>query len=231
MFGTAAAAGATVASKDFSSPEDAIEYFISCLKNDDMEGALHACAIEEMAAGYDYEAMADRLRVLMPIVQSYMPSEYELYVSYNRYRTAQQITMQTAHLINSFDFPEEYENLLNAMPIAPAEGAAIRDALDALEPDLDGLSIVEIEMHDKHDTEQNREVQKKQAKCYSADDTQFRTVLYEYDGDYYAGGFTLMEYDGRWLISSLSDPLSGIPAYGTAEKLSSKSEFSDIIGK
>jgi hypothetical protein len=52
------------APKGFETPEAAIKHFIERVRNEDYDGALKACAVNEIAAGYDYEVMIKRLRVM-----------------------------------------------------------------------------------------------------------------------------------------------------------------------
>lgn len=224
-----AADDSSFVSKNFSTPEDAIEYFVDCIKEADIKGALKACAIDEIAQGYDYENFALRIRLMMPIVQTLLPSEYDMYVTYNQYITAQQITMQTIHFMNGFDFPEEYYDLIEGESIQKPDRDMIKQVIKALEPDLSGLEIIEIEKHSMHGLSINKENQKMRAKIYSADDVQSRTVLYEYDGEYYIGGFKLIENDGKWLIMGINDDLSNGSPFGTPYKVSSESEFWDMI--
>ncbi len=64
-----------------------------------------------------------------------------------------------------------------------------------------------------------------------ADAQTSRVVLYEYDGDYYAGGFTLLQYDGQWLISGLNDNLAGIPVSGALVEVADEDSFAYMLGK
>jgi len=222
------AAGA--ASKSFSSPEDAIEYFVERMKNGDWQGALSACAIDEMARGFDYEAQAERLKVLIPIVTSYMPSEYKQYVEYNKCLLTQRIMMQMASVTASANLSEENYGLINGTPTVLEDGNMPHGLMEELDPEnIKSVELIDIGQHRLHDSQVNRENQRKQAKIYSADDLQFRAVLYKFKGDYYIGGFTLIEYGGRWLIQNMSDPLAGIPAYGTPVKVADESEFYEML--
>ena len=225
--GTAVSTG--TASKSFSTPEDAIEYFVGCIKNSDLNGALGACAVNEMAEGFDFEEYTQRLRVIQPFITSYLPSEYGEYADYNRYKVSQQIAMQAMNFVMALSIPEDYTGLVEGTVIPIDEDDSTpKDIIKAIDPsDISGLEIIDIGKAEKHDSERNRENQQRLAKCFGADDLQFRTVLYKYDGDYYVGGFTVIEYNGKWLIDNLSDPLAGIPAYGTPIELDDKSEYYD----
>lgn len=231
QLGTAAAgAGADTESMAFPSPEEAIGYFIDCVKNQDIDAALRACAIDEAARGYDFEAMANRLRIIQPVAMTYMPSDYPMYVVYNKSRITSQIMLQTIHFINSFSLPEQYSGLLEGVPtVVNPEDDVVQGVIAELDPALADMRIIQIGKHPMHDDEQNRKNQKAQAACYGADDMQFRAVLYQCGGEYFIGGFTLVQYGKKWLIFNLSDPLTGISAFGNVQKLSGQAEFGSMI--
>jgi hypothetical protein len=231
VFGGAAGAFGT-ASKGFGTPEEAINYFVERLKNNDFDGALAACAIDEMARNYDYIAFAERIGAIQPIGNSYLPSEYSLYVEYNRHMLAERIMTQIASCIAACSgLPEEYYGLLNGKTMPLQDRELPDDLIEKLDPaNIKDVELLDIGKSDKHDTKQNRDNQKKQAKIFGADDIQFRSVLYGYDGDYYMGGFTLIEYGGKWYIQNMMDPLAGIPYNGLPIKLSGKEEFESMLG-
>lgn len=225
-----ASGGATAASKSFGTPEDAINYFVDRLKTGDFDGALSACAIGEMAEGFDYKAYAERLNMLMYLGVSYLPSEYEQYVGYNSSKFEQQILMQMVCFTTSFNLSEENSGLIEGQNMMLQDGKLPDGLIEQLDPaKLNGLELVDIGKARMHDDQRNRENQKKQAKVYGADDVQFRTVLYKYDGNYYIGGFTVIEYGGRWLIQNMSDPLAGIPSFGTPIPVADRSWYEDML--
>lgn len=232
LTGVLGAAGgqASAASKSFGTPEDAINYYVGCMKIGDFDGALSACAINEMAQGFDCKAFAGRLRVLMPLSTTLMPSEYEQYVKYNRVNIEKQIMAQMVSFTVSFNISEENTGLINGQSIMLPDGKLPDGFIEQLDPSkLSKLKMIEIAKANKHDIELNRKNQKEQARMYGADDIQFRTVLYEYDGKLYIGGFTIIEYNGRWLIQNMSDPLAGIPFSGMPIPVSDRSMYEDML--
>lgn len=235
LTGVFGASGAAYASKSFMAPEDVVNYFVGCIKNGDIDGALSACAINEEAKGFDYKAYLERVKAALPMSNTLLPSEYKQYLDYNSTKLRQQAEIQTIALIISFQVADKYKDLMNGKTVMLNSGKLadqIEDIYNNLEPaDLKDLTIIEIDKAKQHDTATNRETQKKMANIYGADDEQFRSVLYEYNGDYYMGGFTLIEYNSRWMISNLIDPLTGTSASGCAVKLSGKSDFYSSIGQ
>ncbi len=230
-FGTSAASAAAFASQSFSTPEEAIESFVGYLKAGDYDGALGTCAVGNMASGFDYQYTAKRLMTLLPVATSNMPSEYPQYVLYNRHKAARELLMQMICFSVSFHISDESRGLIDGMPVTLENGEFPDGLIEQLDPlAISSLEIVDIAKTSMHDDELNRENQKKQAKVYGADDVQFRSVLYELDGGYYVGGFTVIEFNGRWQIQNMSDPIVGISAFGTPIPVSDKSEFENLLG-
>ena len=228
---TAASSGFTSAPKSFATPEDAIESFVAYLKAGDYDGVLSTCAIDSMASGFDYKKYAERMSVLPPITMAGMPSEYAQYVKYNALKNTLTVMNQMIGFTVSFSLSENNSGIINGMTTMLEDGQFPDGLIEELNPDiLDSLEIVEIAKTSIHDIPKNRENQKKQADMYGADDLQFRSVLYQYNGHYYVGGFTLVEYDGRWQIQNMSDPIIGIPVLGTPIPVSDKSEFQSLLG-
>ncbi len=136
LTGVLGTAGGAAEPKSFSTPEDAIKYFVERLKAGDIEGALSACAINEMAKGYDYIAKVEKRQTVETITGAlYLPSEYDLYVAYNADKIKEWILMQIAGFSVSFNLPEEYDYLVNGMSIQKLENGKIPEGLiDALDP-------------------------------------------------------------------------------------------------
>lgn len=226
-----ASSGGAIASKSFGTPEDAINYFVDRFKAGDFEGALGACAVNEIAQGFDYKAYVERMNALLPLTVSYLPSDYKQYVLYNRTKTIQQISGQMMYFAVSFSINGDYKGIIDGQTI-PLQDAKMPDGIiKQLDPSaISKLELVEIGKMGMHDNEQNRTNQKIMAKMYGADDVQFRTVLYKYGGNYYVGGFTVIEYGGRWLIQNMTDPLAGISAFGIPIPVSDIQAFEDMLG-
>ena len=222
------ASGAFAASQSFSTPEDAIECFVDHMTAGEWEGALSACAVNEIAQNYDYQAMVERIQALMPNIQC-LPSEYEEYTGYNRASMSASLLRQMTWLTFSVTLPDEYDGFLEYMSIY--EGIDFDDVVEDMDPaPVSGLELVRIDSHKMLESSQNEENYERQAAVYGADEQTSRVVLYEYDGDYYAGGFTLLRYNGRWLILGLNDPLAGIPVTGALIRLDDEDAFEDMLG-
>lgn len=229
MLGIFGAAGASAAaSKSFATPEEAIYYFVGCLKKGDFDGALAACGINETAKGFNYKAYLGDFLSLPPVAISYMPSEYEYYVEYNRIKITQRMLMQMTCFMISFNLPEMYASMVEGKTeLFKGEPDDLIAALDPAK--ISGLEIIKIGKARHHDDPNSLENHKRTAKMFGADDRQFRSVLYKYDGSYYVGGFMLLEYGGRWYINSMEEPYANVSVYGTPRKISGAEEFENIL--
>jgi ABC-type sugar transport system substrate-binding protein len=215
--------------KGFETPEDAIEYFISHVKAGDYEGAMAACAVDEVAQNYDYEAMLKRIEAMIPSMP-YLPAEYELYGAFNEASMKNQIMRQLAYMAFSVTLPEEYGGWLSGTPLY-GDSVDFDDVVKDMDPEeFFAIEVVKIGEADLADNANNRDNMEKQAEIYGAADMVSRDVLYDADGDYYAGGVTLLEYDGGWLIFSLNDPLLSQSVYGALIPVANESEFDSLLG-
>ncbi len=230
LTGVLSTGGAASASKSFGTPEDAIKYFVDRLKAGDYDGCLSACAVDEMAQGFDYKAFSERMNALVPLTLSYLPSEYKQYIEYNKCKFEQQIIGQMTYFSASFSISDEYAGIIDGQTLPLKEEEMPNIIIEQLDPsNINGLELIDIGKARRHDDERNREMQKKQAGIYGADDIQFRIVLYRYDGHYCVGGFTVIEYGGRWMIQYMSDPLAGISSFGIPIPVSGRQAYEDML--
>lgn len=224
LFGVASAG----ASQAFPTPESAITYFIEHVKAEDYDGALHACAVNEIATRYDYEALIQSVRALFPTLR-YLPSEYGLFVANNRRAVEYQILQQLSWIALSVALPAEYEDFLQMRTLLDTAIDFDHIVGDMNPQKLFKIEIVEIEKSQLLESERHLEYLARQAQIYGADAATSRAVLYEIDGTYYVGGFQLLRYDGEWLISALTDILIDQPASGALLKVSGPAEFEAML--
>lgn len=221
VFGGAGEAFA--ASKSFSTPEDAITYFVDCMTAGDWEGALSACAVDEIAENYDYEAMVERMQALLPPFQC-LPSEYQEYVAYNRASVRTGLLRQMAWLTFSVTLPDKYDTLIQYGPLMA--GDEFSNVVEDMNPaPLRELEMIRIDSHSLLNSPQNEENYEKQAAVYGADAQTSRVVLYKSGETYYVGGFMLLQYNGEWRIYELYDYLAGISSSGALIKVENEDEF------
>ena len=229
-FGVPAASSAeAVAAQGFDTPEDAVESFVSYLKAGDYSGILSTCAIDNIAQGFDYKVFSERLGGLFPIPRAYLPTEYPDYVLYNKVKLTQEMLSKIYCVAVSFHLSVDYIGITGGGTHSLKADAFPDSIIKEMEPvSLDELNIVDIKKVVIDEVDLDMKNRKEQAGMFGGDDIQCRTVLYEYEGDYYVGGFTLIEYNGIWLVKDLIDSYSGAGA-DPGLKLDSKSQFYDFF--
>ena len=223
------ASSETFASQGFDTPEDAIKSFVSYLKEGDYNGILSTCAIDRMAQGFDYKAFSERLGGLFPIPRAYLPTDYPDYVLYNKVKFTQEMLSKIYCISASFHLSEDYNGITGGGTHSLKTDAFPNSIIKEMEPaSLDALNIVDIKKVVIDEVTLDMKNRKEQAGMFGGDDIQCRTVLYEYEGDYYVGGFTLIEYDGKWLVEDMIDSYSGAGA-DPGLKLEDKSQYYDFF--
>lgn len=216
------------ASGRFDQPEDAIRHFLACATAEEYECALRACAVDEIAERFDYEAMIAWLRAIVPSTQ-YLPSEYTLFAARNRHAVEYFILQQLSWMALSVVLPPKYNGFLT-MHILTDSTVDLDDVVTDMNPTrFRTLEIVDIRSSHLLNSEGNMQNLVRQAGIYGADSSTSRSVLYKVDSEYFVGGFQLMQYDGGWLITSLSDPLIEQSAYGILIQVSSPEEFEEML--
>jgi hypothetical protein len=127
----------------------------------------------------------------------------------------------------SFSFSEENAALLNNGTILLKDGKFPENLIEEFDPNvLSGLELVEIGIPRESNITESI---KKRAALFGADDAQSRLVLYKYNGIYYVGGFTAIEYGGRWMIQDMRDMYAG--AYGYPYPIPDKSRYYNELEK
>lgn len=179
--------------KNFTKPEDAIEYYVKKISEGDFSGALDACAGN---GGFDFVAFSEEAGFIIPFNQ--WPDQYKMYKDMNEIYDANNLVKQTKELIWSLlepdiDFAQTYSTqTLNAAEIS-----------NNLNPSrLASLEVVRME--DDYIRESNKQKMadncKKMAKRYRADEYKEYAVLYKWEDGYYSGGYTLLKFGKNWNI-------------------------------
>ena len=213
--------------KGFDTPEEAIEHFIGCINNGDIEGAIKASYIQKAVENYDFEYLADRLGTVSPVIA--YPSEYEFYYSYNINKLENQMLRQINAMVLSLTQPEYASVVFTSREYVLKDEKADYEGLDPILSEEIQIIEIAVPRPDLYYSELNQENMKKQRRTYNADGSEWRAVLYKYDGDYYAGGFQLFEYDGKYYVVNAKENLIGQPPTGELIPLGSKSDFDDLV--
>ncbi len=175
--------------RGFENEEEAIEYFVEKLNDEDIDGALQACAYDLMAKNLDYEKMADWLHIIQPIYRQ-NSSDYEIGQRVNRLGYEQTVLMQVSTIIFQLNADGEFEGVISG---TMTDYDYLDDVINCFDQSvLKDLELVAIYEQDIADNKEVKDRMEDQADIFGADDKAYRTVIYKYDSRYYQGGFSLL---------------------------------------
>jgi hypothetical protein len=194
------AACARPGSKSFDTPEAAIEHYAKSIAAADLDAAMQPLAVDDIAARYDFPAVARWLPLMQPATL-YAPTNHDVYVRLNKLRLAGEMSNATKMILYSLlGIPVE------GAPEKRATDAEIAALVAALDPArLKALKVVRIDQPGKAvvNTPEMIEMHKRHASFHGADDQTERIVLYQLGDQHYWSGFQLLRYGKRWVISQL----------------------------
>ena len=210
-----------------ATPEDAVAAYLTAVAAGDVDAILAASAVDEMAAGFDFVASAERLRALN-LNFSLAPSEYPMYAAMNGYQQAAQILAQVRNLAYGLLSDETIDGSIIA-PVDEAQAAAFAASVDPSR--LADLALVEVRAPEPEVTSSERylDTVAQIAATYAADEMVERLALIELDGETFGLGLSLLRYGDEWSVSTQSSPVGGTSALGTAEPMT-RQEFDARTG-
>lgn len=214
-------------SKAFETPEETIEQFVILIQNNDFEGALALFAIQNMAEGFDFDAQLDRLNSFQWVVFM-APTEYKSYEVLNQAYQLNSAANNIKGLVYNLLLPDL--DILSPYYLSDSEDENI-DFLRDLDPSkLESLELVRIDYstpeYQRSDSYQDSVDFSK--RVYGFVDQEEYLVLYKFEGNFYAGGFTLVDYEQGWQIVSLDARLAGIKPYNMPQV--TEAEYLELVG-
>lgn len=213
----------------YKEPEKVAEAFVQAIANKDFDKALSLFGNYHMAENYDISTYVDQMGVWNPGLTEY-PTEEKFFeeaaLENQKSASAKQIT----HFCFSFQADEKY---LNNMPISVSSESEAKDLASDLKSacDMDEMETLELKRMEYAKPEVQKKAIKEdwRYKIYDADEIAEYAVLYEYNGDTYCGGMTLLRYDEKWYILNLRGDYSGISSTGYVEP-ASEEEYLQMAG-
>lgn len=224
---TLAPAASSAQEADLVTPESAVAAYVAGIAAGDADAILAASAIDEMAAGFDFQAFSERIGALA-LATSLAPSEYPLFRDANRHQQAMWILGQVRALVYGLLSGEEIDGRL----IAPVDAERIAAFVAAVDPArLAGMTVLDVRGIDLELTTGERYLENiaRMAAVYGADELTERLALIELDGSTYGLGFTLLRYGDTWKVSSQVSVLGGTSVFGNAEPMT-RGEFEARTG-
>ncbi len=218
--------GCSGKAKTYETPEAVVESFMDALKNQDVEAMLACCYTEPYLENMDFEDRIDQAGGFsMAMLAS---TDYAYYKELMRYRLEGSFANHIQILTFSLVLGEDYEDLLNQMPVS-ADGKWAREFNEDTDPEA--LSTLEVlEMLDPLKSVDKRRFSDSAEDSVGAEDAAERLVVFEVDGDMYWKGLSLVEYDGCWYIRNIGSMFAG-DIYGSAERLEDKAALKELKQK
>ena len=209
--------GGSTADVGYSTPERLMEEFGKSIAANDLNGAVAMFGCGLRAENYDCGAMIERVRAWMVNFPMPFASTDTIFTDANR----EQLRGNAASQIGSMCFSlQADEAMLTGNPLYEGD-SDLDDISDGIvdASTLDELKTfrvlrIDYAMPDMQDSETHQKNLKSNCDIYGCDEIEDYGVLYEYDGETYAGSVSLMRYGDKWYISGLSSALIGTASFG-----------------
>jgi hypothetical protein len=204
-----------VGDRVFKTPEEAIDYYFEGLLQADVRKIMDACAINEMGEKFRFDLYAEWVGYLT--MTALAPTDYPLYVELNKIQLSEDILSGVKFFAYSLLTSEEvYKG--RTIPIDTERASQF--VIDANPERLAEIKIQRIELPDKAQMNSARYIESaaRRASVYGADDSTERVVLFEFEGNYYYVGFTLLRYGENWKINWQVSQLANTSSLGAAQE-------------
>ncbi len=210
----------------FSTPEEAITFYMQALTQGDISQLMQACAITEMSENFRFDLFTDRIELIT--MNAPAPSDYSFYMEINEAQFTWQILNQVKNLAYGLLATENQMTEGYSVRIDAAGTSKFMEEVDPAR--LAELQVMMIGLPEPHmaSDERNLENWNEQAQVYGADELTERVVLFLFEGNYYYTGFTLLRYGENWKISWAASYLGNTNAMG-APQPTTEEEFQELI--
>ena len=212
----------------FSTPEDAIAWYIEGLAQADTDRILQACAVEEISQNFRLDEYSEWVGSFATSMYSH--SDYPFWAQIGRAEVSatvlRQVKMLAYSLLSSERLGEDGAVFLGD-EAEETMGGFIRDIDPAR---LSGLEVEMIAPADRASMSGQRYLDyvTEAARCYGADEATDRVALLSIEGKYYYAGFYLLRYGANWKIAGSSSLVNTEPP-GWAQETTVE-EFEEEFG-
>ena len=201
-----------------ATPDDAVRAYLAALAGADIDGILSATAIDEMSAGFRFDLQSDRLQAFQPM-NMLGPNDDPFLEDLDR----AQLTWQILSQVRAFTYGLLSDIDMDGVMIVPF-GKEEADAFAAqVDPSqLASISVVAVQFPNP-EFEQNArylENNAKMAAIYGADEVTERVATFDYGGELWQVGFTLIRYGDAWKVMRQAAPLANLPVTGVPQRVS-----------
>ena len=203
----------------FKTEEEVMEYFVERVGKGDFEGALKVFAVNHMAENYDLTEYLERVQAWNTYQGMIYSSRNPSFRQANRQSQAGVFMRQIANAYFSLYGDEEFTQ---GVVVTVPEGEGEKVAQSLLSPDVSTLKIKHVqnmlEDRDEEWLEDYEENLSRWCAIYGGEAMAEYSVTYEYNGEEYYGGVTLIQYDSLWYIYTANSNLAGTSGTGHLEK-------------
>jgi hypothetical protein len=186
---------------------------------------------EFYGSSFNYDAYSRRLQAMLPVM-SPSPSQSAVFAQLNRISMlstlSRQVKMMLYSLLTDLD-----ENEMSGQTIANPDDGRISSFINSCDSrKISGLAVLKIKLPAAvMNDDRARKIAVEQAKCYGADDSTERIVLYKLNESYYWGGVHLFKYGKYWRIDILCSAYANSSPLGNLTKMVSPLSEFDKIGE
>jgi len=194
--------------ESFSTPEEAMVQFANYISHQEIEKAMNLFSINYQAERFDFLGYTEKLQSYTTTQMA--PSEYDPFISINKAYAAFYASNQIKCFIYSlFLYPEiDFSSTILLKTIEQEDW----DFISLLNPSrLKELKLIrtDLAVPDIQFSDRNQNNIKEAGKIFGYLNRSDYHALYEFEGKFYIGGFTLDEYEDGWQISTLYSSLAG----------------------
>lgn len=206
-----------------ATPEEAIEFSTAKIAEGDAAAALSAWAGDAQAENLDLVGSLERVQVVSPGDASSLPSGDELFVGLGQTVRAGAAADQYRRMAFSLLLPEVSTDSTTVLGDGDVTAQDVADGLDSER--LAGLQAQRIDLVEG--PAQYEEMLQEMATLVGADERREYVVLYEWDGETYLGGVSVLRYGDDWQIETLGSTMAGT-ANGALEPTTAD-EYDDLL--
>ena len=216
------AAAADAEADGFATPEAAITEYLAGIAALDTERIVGATSAELASTRYRFDALIDRIGAFTPI-SMLAPAEHPFYAEINLARERDAALRNVLMLAYGLLSSEEIDSGV-IFPVDKAWADLFAFIIDPTR--LADIELVAIKLADEELQADSRYLENaaKQAAGFGADELTERLALFEFEGELFELGFTLLRYGDDWRVMRQSSPLAGTEPIGTA-RLTTLEEF------
>ncbi len=222
---SAAAPASLPVGAQFRTPDAAINAYFDGLKANDVDKILAASAIDEQSEGFEFKAMAERIKA-MPLISMPMPADNAFFKDINRQTLSSDILRQVKFF--SYGLLSNEKQLDQTIVLSDGM-QRVDDFVRSLDPKrLAKLRITTIAPPALQNDQRNLANMERLALIYGADEMVDRLVLFVFEGKQYYMGFQLARYGQNWKVLHANSPLGDTSPLGVPKQVT-REEFDKLI--